>query len=77
MTEPQHHLDPASAEVTAQHNVAPVDLQSDPTSWWSGRTLLIVLGVSVLILIVTVIICLAVWLTPPMDPLQIPTEERI
>lgn len=63
--------------VSPDEEVAPVDLQADPAQWFRGRTLLIVTAISVLALIITVVVCLAIWATPPMQPVQIPTVPKI
>jgi hypothetical protein len=57
--------------------IAPVDLQADPSQWLRGRALLFVTAAAVLALVITIIVCLVIYATPPMEPLQIPTEPRI
>lgn len=57
-------------------DVAPVDWQADPAHWLPGRALPIVAGVVLVITVVTIVICLVIWITPPMDPLQIPVLDK-
>lgn len=62
---------------TTEIGVAPVDRRADPAGWMAGRTLTIVATVSLLVLIITIIVCLLVWSTPALDPVQLPSEPRI
>ena len=56
--------------------LAPVDRQADPAHWLPGRSLLIVAGIALLAVIVTAVVCLLVWMTPAMDPLDIPSVPK-
>lgn len=57
-------------------DVAPVDWQADPAHWLPGRALPIAAGIVLLLTIVTIVICLIIWLTPPMDAVKIPVVGR-
>jgi hypothetical protein len=60
----------------AADEIAPVDRQADPSHWLPGRALLIVGAVAALALIITVVVCLLVWTTAPMQPLRVPVVGR-
>lgn len=79
--EHQEHEAPAAAVATAEVR-APVSAGraqagpvagSDPAPWLPTKVLLIITGVAVVALIVTVGVLLALWLTPPMQPMDVPT----
>jgi hypothetical protein len=71
--------DPVSASgagFDAADEIAPVDRQADPSHWLPGRALLVVGAVAALALVVTVVVCLLIWITAPMHPLQVPIVGR-
>lgn len=61
---------------TAADEVAPVDRQADPAHWLHGRALLITAAIIGLALLATIVVCLVIWLTPPMHHLQVPSVPR-
>ncbi len=44
----------------------------DPAPWVPTKALMIIAGIAVIALIVTVIVCLLLWITPPLQPLDVP-----
>jgi hypothetical protein len=57
-------------------DIAPVDRQSDPAHWLPGRAVLVAAIASAVLLVITVAVCLLLWFTPGMEPLQIPEVEK-
>ena len=61
---------------TAADELAPVDRQADPAQWLRGKALIITAAVVGIALLATIVICLIIWLTPPMHHLQVPSIPR-
>lgn len=61
---------------TGADEVAPVDRQADPAHWLPGKALVIAAVVVGAALLATIVICLVVWLTPPMHHLQVPAVPK-
>lgn len=56
--------------------IAPVDRQADPAHWLPGRALIIAAVVVGVALVATVVVCLIIWMTPPMQHLQVPSVPK-
>lgn len=56
--------------------LAPVDRQADPAHWLPGKALIITAAVVGIALLATIVICLVIWLTPPMHHLHVPSIPR-
>ncbi|GAB3924271.1 hypothetical protein GCM10011575_03120 [Microlunatus endophyticus] len=71
------HADPYRDRVEAEADeLAPVDRQADPAHWLPGRALAIAAIVIGVLLVATVVVCLVIWLTPPMHHLQVPSVPK-
>lgn len=71
------HADPYRDRLeAAADELAPVDRQADPAHWLPGRGLLIAATVVGVLLVATVVVCLIIWLTPPMHHLQVPSVPK-
>lgn len=57
--------------------IAPVDWQADPAHWLPGRALWIVAAVVLALTIATVVVCVISWLTPPMQPVHVPSVGKL
>lgn len=57
-------------------DVARVDLQADPSRWLPNRALVIVTAVAILAAAVTVLVCLLIWWTPAMHPVDLPSVPK-
>lgn len=66
----QHRFDAGADEV------APVDRQADPAHWLPGKALIITAVIVGAALLATIVICLIIWLTPPMHHLQVPVVPK-
>ncbi|QGN33323.1 hypothetical protein [Microlunatus sp. Gsoil 973] len=60
----------------AADELAPVDRQADPARWLPGRALLITAAVIGVLLLATIVVCLIIWLTPPMHYLDVPSVPK-
>lgn len=49
----------------------------DPAPWLSTRALVIIAGISVLALLITIVVCLLLWITPPMQPIEVPSAPEV
>ena len=67
---------PGSQIWDAPAEPAPVDRQADPAHWLPGKSLLITAVVVSVLLLVTIVVCLVIWLTPPMHHLQVPSVPK-
>ncbi|HEY9289933.1 MAG TPA: hypothetical protein VIP98_01520 [Microlunatus sp.] len=74
--EPEAPVQTVAPTPEPEAELAPVDRQADPAHWLPGRSLLIVAGVALLALIITVVVCLLVWLTPAMSPVDLPSVPK-
>ena len=61
---------------TGADEIAPVDRQADPAHWLPGRALIITAVVVGAALVATIVICLLIWLTPPMHHLPVPVVPK-
>lgn len=56
--------------------LAPVDRQADPAHWLPGKALIVTAVVVGIGLLATIVICLIIWLTPPMHYLHVPSTAK-
>ncbi len=49
------------------------DAVPDPAPWVPTKVLMMITAIAVIALIVTVIVCLLLWITPPLQPMDVPT----
>jgi len=56
--------------------IAPVDRQADPAHWLPGKALIITAVIVGAALFATIVVCLVIWLTPPMHHLQVPAVPK-
>lgn len=61
---------------TGADEIAPVDRQADPAHWLPGKALVITAVIVGAALLATIVICLVIWLTPPMHHLQVPAVPK-
>ena len=61
---------------TGADEIAPVDRQADPAHWLPGKALIITAALIGAALLATIVICLVIWLTPPMHHLQVPVVPK-
>jgi hypothetical protein len=45
----------------------------DPAPWLPTKALMIIAGIAVIALIVTIVVCLLLWITPPLQPMDVPS----
>lgn len=67
---------PVNQDWDAPAELAPVDRQADPAHWLPGKALIITAVVVGVMLLATVVVCLIIWLTPPMHHLQVPSIPK-
>lgn len=61
---------------TEADEIAPVDRQADPAHWLPGKALIITAAIVGAALLATIVVCLVIWLTPPMHHLQVPAVPK-
>jgi|GEM_PF-6138847 hypothetical protein len=71
------HVDPYRLQLdVGSEELAPVDRQADPARWLPGRALVITAAVVGALLLATIVVCLIVWLTPPMHYVDVPSVPK-
>lgn len=67
---------PESTGQVVASDVARVDLQADPSRWLPGKVLGIVGVIAIAAAVITMVVCLIVWLTPPMHSVDLPSVSK-